>query len=529
MANVAGTPFAPSPAVGNSTTQKVGTWLPADAGQAFLLFARGYLNGANGVFPPTLDWDGEIIGRILVADDASNIGCAVYRATEAQVAALTTGAITLDYLTTLATNYQISVLGFIVENGAEALVATVAEGSTGDMSVALNGTSAGDFCISIGAERGDQGGLASAIAPIAAVAPTGASLTQCYLRADSVVATGDPTVVGYTDAAAELGVIGAVAIADAPSSVQVTAGGTEFAEHLESAAIALEESAECVAAVAASGADVAENEAAPAIVTATGSEYAESIAVATRSELEAAEHLQPATASGLELAEHAGGLEAAGLENAENASDRISATGGGYAEHIAPVRAQGNEAGESVARASSAATDVAEHLSRVLETGTDRAEALQEATASALEHAEHDTADGTVTRSGAAFSENAAAVRATRTDLAEHTAPVHADGLELAEHAAGVRLISAGYAEHSAPVAAEGVEAAEGLAPVLEAGAEVAEHTSGLVAASGLEYAEHLQELGVEGIEFLEHQLEFFLTITLPAENYPTTLPASEE
>lgn len=200
MAFTAGSALAhEAVSTGNSTTAK--TWTYSPTKPSLVIAARGYVNDAAGIFPTSMTWGGQSVSRVAVATGYVGIGTqvevAIYWANATTVAAMSGGAGTITYTTTLATDYKIG-LGIIeIEEAADSIADSgIVDGAYSSRDITLT-TVAGDICFMICAERGDQGGLttASGMTDWDDLAAPASDLGEVNVNIDLKVATGTSTTV----------------------------------------------------------------------------------------------------------------------------------------------------------------------------------------------------------------------------------------------------------------------------------------------------------------------------------------------
>lgn len=217
---VLGTPHGTN-STGNSTTARTGTYA-APAGSrrlGFICVSRGYCNGATSVFPSTMTWGGQSISMLTTEVEAfgpSNCGSALYMATESQIAAMSGGAYTITYDTSIPGTAQVTVQIVVLGDCDQTLADTdQVAGSYSSMSVALTTTS-GDLCLGFFAERGDQGDLTLGSGMTSVLTTNASSSNNEYSsqRTDSITASGASTTVQCSGDAGGLTTMHAVAITE---------------------------------------------------------------------------------------------------------------------------------------------------------------------------------------------------------------------------------------------------------------------------------------------------------------------------
>lgn len=205
---------------GNSTTAKTGT-ITVESGSRrymYLFVSRGYVNDATSIFPASITVGGQSVSALTTETEASgaatNSGSILYAANESTIAAMSGGAFTITYDSTLAAAYEVPVTVMFYGDVNQTLVATGQAASPTETVVLA--TQSGDYCLAFGDQRGDQ--TANALYPgigMSAIGTTDSStndLTESNQRYDYVTASTTSTTVGIAMGNAEIGALHAVAM-----------------------------------------------------------------------------------------------------------------------------------------------------------------------------------------------------------------------------------------------------------------------------------------------------------------------------
>lgn len=205
---------------GNSTTAKTGTiTVPAGDRRYMLMFvSRGYCNDATSVFPSSITVGGQTVNAQTTEKESfgsgANSGSILYVANESTIAAMSGGAFTITYDSTLATSYEISVMVIFLQD-VDQSAGVVDSGSldSNDLYFATRGveltTTAGDYCLCFGDQRADQTANSlytgmTALDTLTASAG-GDQSAKSDQRVDYIVATGSATTAAMDFGNTEMG------------------------------------------------------------------------------------------------------------------------------------------------------------------------------------------------------------------------------------------------------------------------------------------------------------------------------------
>lgn len=237
---------------GNSTTAKTGTiTVPSGDRRAMLLFAsRGYVNDATSIFPASITVGGQTVSAETAEVESyttgANSGSILYVADESTIDAMSGGAFTITYDSTLSLAYEISVMVIFLED-VDQTAGVVDSGQLGsdDLYFATRGveltTTSGDLCFCFGDQKADATANSlytgmTALDTLTAAAG-GDQATKSDQRVDYVVASGAATTCAMTFGDTEIGGAHCVAFTedegagatapDAPTSLTATKDGSD--------------------------------------------------------------------------------------------------------------------------------------------------------------------------------------------------------------------------------------------------------------------------------------------------------------
>jgi hypothetical protein len=184
---------------GLSTTAKTWTYDATTAGVPHLVvLAKGDCNGEADVFPSTITWGGQTISRVAQADTYWFVEIAAYYADSTDVGAMSGGAGTATYNTTLAASYEIQVAIIELDTSDDTIVDSGAEGFdyVNDMTIDLT-TVSGDLCLMCATQRADQTALSldTGMTALGTVAASSSDAAKTTLRFDTKTATTTSTSV----------------------------------------------------------------------------------------------------------------------------------------------------------------------------------------------------------------------------------------------------------------------------------------------------------------------------------------------